>query len=212
MRLPAATIDRRTGQVTGPTGMAHLRKTEIDLVTYLYDEGPASASQLAQRVFNRSDRASRNLVHKRLSNARAKLRQVSRGADLIERTSIGYFLRTHGTTTVANSGKRFAGTTKRDLVQTNSAIIQHHRARVNLSLPLRRFASCVTEQPERVAQDELGLPSGILSKPLAIAVLVMAAVACGAAEPEDETHTVASALGPDTLWISAVFNGHTYWF
>jgi hypothetical protein len=53
---------------------------------------------------------------------------------------------------------------------------------------------------------------GILTKPLAIAVLAVATVACGGGEPEDDTRTVASGVAPDTLCVSAVFNGHTYWF
>lgn len=89
-----ASLDRLTGVVRGPSGSEQLRTAEMRLFAHLLgrDSRVTSSRSIAIEVFERSDDGAKNLVHRHVSNLRAKLCKVGLG-DLIERCALGYVLR-----------------------------------------------------------------------------------------------------------------------
>jgi DNA-binding response OmpR family regulator len=87
-----AVLDRVTRRVKGPGGdEAQLTPTERDFVVALLRAGGTVAtSKLALDVLGRADPTSLNLVHKHLSNVRAKVRQVAGEEEIFEKTATGY--------------------------------------------------------------------------------------------------------------------------
>jgi len=90
--LPSGRAAAKAGCLaTGAAGAIELTRTEAKLVVYLRSKGKMAVSwrDLGVDLFERRDGAVRNLVHRHLSNLRAKLQQAA-GEDLIRLKGDGY--------------------------------------------------------------------------------------------------------------------------